>query len=62
MGESDAPSADPAACAGRLVLNLTVSTGRQGFTVTAARPGPCYVNASVTGELVGAHFTRQEQP
>jgi hypothetical protein len=54
--------ADPAACPSRLVLTLTVSTGRQGFTVTDARPGSCYVNASVAGELVGAHFSRQEQP
>jgi hypothetical protein len=54
--------ADPAACPGRLVLTLTVATGRQGFTVTDARPGPCYVNDSVAGEIVGAHFTRQEQP
>lgn len=54
--------ADPAACPGRLVLSLTLTTGPRGFTVTEAQPGPCYVNASVADELVGAHFTRQEQP
>ena len=54
--------ADPAACAGRLVLTLTITTGRRGFTVADAQPGPCYVDASVADELVGAHFTRQEQP
>jgi hypothetical protein len=54
--------ADPAACPGRLVLTLTITTGTHGFTVTGAQPGPCYVNASVADELVGAHFTRQEQP
>lgn len=54
--------ADPAACAGRLVLTLTITTGAHGFTVAGAQPGPCYVNASVADELVGAHFTRQEQP
>jgi hypothetical protein len=61
-GDTVRLEADPTACPGRLVLSLTVSADRHGFTVTDARPGPCYVNASVAGELVGAHFTRQEQP
>jgi hypothetical protein len=54
--------ADPAACPGRLVLALTITIGPHGFTVTDAQPGPCYVNAAVADELVGATFTRQEQP
>ena len=43
-------------------FTLTLTTGAHGFTVAGAQPGPCYVNASVADELVGAHFTRQEQP
>ena len=54
--------ADPAACPGRLVLTLTITTATHGFTVTGAQPGPCYVNASVADERVGADFTPQEQP